>query len=49
MKVLNVPLGLLMNFHQMKLTNGTYRLILAGADKELAPPNETPETETPEF
>ncbi len=49
MKVLNVPLGLLMNFHQMKLTNGTYRLILAGADKEPAPPNETPETETPEF
>ena len=32
MKLLNLPLGLLINFHEMKLTNGVYRLILPGAN-----------------
>ena len=27
MKLLNVPLGLLINFHEMKLTDGVHRLI----------------------
>src|SRR5215470_10984536 len=31
MKLLDVPIGLLMNFHEMKLTNGVHRLILPGA------------------
>jgi GxxExxY protein len=31
MKVLNVPLGLLINFHEMKVTDGISRLILPGA------------------
>ena len=33
MKLLNVPLGLLINFHEMKLTDGVHRLILPGANK----------------
>ncbi len=33
MKLLNVPIGLLMNFHEMKLTNGISRLILPGANR----------------
>ena len=32
MKLLNVPLGLLINFHEIKLTNGIHRMILSGAD-----------------
>jgi GxxExxY protein len=31
MKLLNVPLGLLINFHEMKLSDGISRLILPGA------------------
>jgi GxxExxY protein len=31
MKLLDVPLGLLVNFHEMKLTDGVHRLILRGA------------------
>jgi GxxExxY protein len=31
MKVLNVPLGLLINFHEMKVTDGISRLVLPGA------------------
>ena len=34
MKLLNVPVGLLINFHEVKVTDGTHRLIL------LARPNE---------
>ena len=34
MKLLNLPLGLLINFHEMKLTNGVYRLILPGANAQ---------------
>ena len=33
MKLLNVPLGLLINFHEMKLTDGVHRLILPGANR----------------
>jgi GxxExxY protein len=33
MKLLNVPLGLLVNFHEMKLTDSVHRLILPGANK----------------
>ncbi len=32
MKLMNVPLGLLINFHEPKLTDGVSRLILPGAD-----------------
>ena len=31
MNLLNVPLGLLINFHEMKVTDGISRLILPGA------------------
>lgn len=33
MKLMGVPLGLLLNFHEMKLTDGVSRMILRGADK----------------
>ena len=33
MKLLDVPLGLLINFHQSKVTDGISRLILPGANK----------------
>ena len=33
MKLLNVPLGLLINFHEMKVTDGVGRLILPGANQ----------------
>ena len=33
MKLLNVPLGLLFNFHEMKLSDGVHRLILPGANR----------------
>ena len=32
MQLLDVPLGLVINFHAMKLTNGVSRLVLRGAD-----------------
>jgi len=32
MKSLDAPLGLLINFHEMKLVDGLHRLILPGAD-----------------
>jgi GxxExxY protein len=32
MKLLSVPIGLLMNFHEMKLTDGVHRLFLPGAN-----------------
>jgi GxxExxY protein len=31
MKLLDVPLGLLINFHEMKVTDGVSRLVLPGA------------------
>jgi GxxExxY protein len=33
MKLLNVPIGLLINFHEVKLIDGVYRLILPGAGR----------------
>ena len=33
MKLLNVPLGLLINFHEMKVTDGISRMILPGANQ----------------
>jgi len=32
MKLLDVPLGLLINFHEMKVTDGISRLILPGSN-----------------
>jgi GxxExxY protein len=32
MKLLNAPLGLLINFHEARLVDGVHRLILPGAD-----------------
>ena len=34
MNILNVPIGLLINFHEMKLVDGIHRLILPGANKK---------------
>ena len=34
MKLLNVPLGLIINFHEMKLTDGIIRMILPGANRD---------------
>ena len=33
MKLLNVPVGLLINFHEMKVTDGISRLILPEANR----------------
>ena len=33
MKLLDIPIGLLINFHEMKLTDGVHRLILLGANR----------------
>ncbi len=33
MKLLDVPIGLLINFHELKVTNGITRLILPGANR----------------
>jgi GxxExxY protein len=32
MKLMDAPLGLLINFHEMKLVDGVHRMILPGAD-----------------
>jgi GxxExxY protein len=34
MKLLDVPLGLIINFHEMKLTDGLFRMIVPGANRE---------------
>ena len=34
MKLLDIPLGLIINFHALKLTDGVSRLILPGANHE---------------
>ena len=34
MKLLDIPLGLIINFHALKLTEGVSRLILPGANME---------------
>ncbi len=33
MKLMDIPLGLVINFHERKLTDGVRRLILPGADR----------------
>ncbi len=33
MRLLDVPIGLLINFHEMKVTDGVHRLMLPGANK----------------
>jgi GxxExxY protein len=33
MKLLNIPIGLLINFHDMKLSDGVHRLILPDANR----------------
>jgi hypothetical protein len=33
MKLLNVPLGLLLNFHELMLVDGLSRLVLPGANQ----------------
>ena len=33
MKLLNVPIGLIFNFHELQLRDGTYRMILPGANQ----------------
>jgi GxxExxY protein len=33
LKLLNVPVGLLINFTELKLTNGVHRLILPGSNR----------------
>ncbi len=48
MKLLNVPIGLLINFNEMKLTAGVHRLILPGANSPQGiEQEETEETEDP--
>ena len=37
MRLLDAPLGLLINFHESRLVNGIHRLILAGADSNAFP------------
>ena len=33
MKLLNIPIGLIINFHELKLTDGITRMILPGANQ----------------
>ncbi len=33
LKLLNVPVGLLINFNELKLANGVHRLILPGSNR----------------
>jgi GxxExxY protein len=33
MKLLDVPVGLVINFHEMRVTDGISRMILAGANR----------------
>jgi hypothetical protein len=34
MKLLDIPLGLLINFHEMKPSDGVVRMILPGANRD---------------
>jgi hypothetical protein len=34
MKLLNLPLGLIINFHETELLDGVVRMILPGANRE---------------
>jgi GxxExxY protein len=33
MKLLNIPIGLLINFHELKVSDGVHRLILPDANR----------------
>ena len=33
MKLLDIPIGLLINFHEVKLVDGVHRMILPGANR----------------
>lgn len=35
MKLLNIPVGLIINFHELKVTDGVFRMILPGANQEV--------------
>jgi GxxExxY protein len=39
MKLMNIPIGLLINFHELKLTAGVHRLLLPGANLPVTPPD----------
>ena len=41
MKLLNVPVGLLINFHEMKVTVGIHRLILLWREQMMNPTDQT--------
>ena len=49
MKLLNLPLGLVINFHELKLTSGVHRLILPGANEPADLQEQTETTEKPFF
>lgn len=34
MNLLNVPIGLIMNFHEVRMIDGVHRLILSGASAD---------------
>jgi GxxExxY protein len=34
MKLMDIPLGLIINFHEMKLSDGVARMILPGANRD---------------
>jgi len=34
MKLMDIPVGLVINFHEMKLVDGIYRMMLPGANRE---------------
>lgn len=45
MKLLNVPVGLLINFNEMRLIDGVHRLILPGANRQVDQGHETEKTD----
>jgi hypothetical protein len=49
MKLLEIPLGLIINFHEPKLVNDVVRMILRGANRDggIAQQKQTKETKDP--
>ena len=45
MKLMDIPLGLLINFHEMRLADGVHRLVLRGADGKADHNNPTEDCE----
>jgi GxxExxY protein len=41
MKLLDIPIGLIFNFHETRLTNGIVRMILPGANEGRPSPRES--------